>query len=36
MLNLKYDVVVSIGTTLETNLARRMVMNAKQCVEINP
>lgn len=32
----KYDVVFSIGTMLETNMARRLVMQAEEVVEINP
>lgn len=35
-MNLEFDVLFSIGTMLETNLARRLVGKAKEVVEINP
>lgn len=33
---MNYDFVVSIGTALETTLAKRLVVNAKEVIEINP
>lgn len=32
----KYPFTVSIGTALETTLAKRLVTNSKEVIEINP